>query len=169
MSEFAVISSTTIRAPTFWRVVAIIDPCFLDFESSEFGGRVLESIKQDRMQRACTLFPTKDVHELAASIIILARCYQKHPEIFNKIKMLCMATFATAMMSSLAENAKSLSATEKRAKEIYDLNDYMFKLGEKISGIDVYPMVKLMKPGFNELHPDSEFAFFCVNAKSVTI
>ena len=169
MSEFAVISSTTIRAPTFWRVVAIIDPCFLDFESSELGGRVLESIKQDRMQRASTRFPTNDPDELAASIIILAHCYQKHPEIFNKIKMLCMATFTTAMMSSLAENAKSLSTIEKRAKEIYDLNDYMFKLGEQISGIDVYPMAKIMKPGFNKLHPDSEFALFCVKAKSVTV
>ena len=169
MSEFTVISSTTIRAPTFWRLVAIIDPCFLELESSELGGRVLESIKQDRMQRASTVFPTNDADELAASIIILARRYQKQPEIFNKIKMLCMATFATAMMSSLAENAKSLSATEKRAKEIYDLNDYMFKLGQQISGIDVYPKVKLMKPGFNESHPDSEFALFCVNAKSVTL
>jgi len=169
MPEFTVISSTTIRAPTFWRLVAIIDPCFIELESSELGSRVLETIKQDRMQRASTLFPTKDAEELAASIIILARCYQKRPEIFNKIKMLCMATFATAMMSSLAENAKSLSASEKRAKEIYDLNDYMSKLGEQISGIDVYPMAKLMKPGFSELHPDSEFAFFCVNAKSVTI
>lgn len=169
MSEFAVISSTTIRAPTFWRVVAIIDPCFLDFESSELGGRVLEIIKQDRMRRASTLFPTNDPDELAASIIILARCYQKHPEIFNKIKMLCMATFTTGMMSSLAENAKSLSTIEKRAKEIYDLNDYMFKLGQQITGIEVYPMAKIMKPGFNKLHPDSEFALFCVKAKSVTV
>jgi hypothetical protein len=165
----------TVRAPAFQRLVkniytfTISDPeklfgpvDFIDSlpypkEESDIECKIIASmIREIHNSSAWPIFPVEDVDMLAKIFVRVAGVYSSAPEIYGKIN-LC---WAVHKVGSILIPSINISAANKRATEIKDLNKHFYDLNMRTIDKEFDVSGEFIEVENHEFHPESQFLRF---------
>jgi len=157
-----------IRAAAFIRLVKSIyglnqnvfedvstDPLIDDDKNKE-----LNSILQNMTQHgAVSRYPSENADLIALLILKVVRFYTNDAIIHSKINM-CVRI---QLMGSHALNVNDyMMDRNKRAMEIFTLNNKFYEISQKIIGASVCPTVEFITVDGHGFHPDSQYLEFSI-------
>jgi hypothetical protein len=152
-----IISKIVIRAPGFQRLVSSI--YYFDIPG------VSEMLKNDEMV-LCLVnsyptahFPTTCIANIISIVNKTLKCYIEHGEKINE--QFCKIFFMETRFNEKPEN-KITHSSEKRMKEVADLNIKFYDLSRKIKGKKIKCACQVIDVKTHKFHPESEFVEFSV-------